>query len=101
MNVSSLLTLSCPGRAAGKTLAVANTVWLLLSTVFEYVGFYNKCWCKSCFANLGHQGWVVLFKTDLDFRRVAQGPWRDGIIMSTMVVVVLLLFFAMGTKWRK
>ena len=62
------------------------------------VGLYSNCWCKSCFANLGHSGWVVLFKTDHDFKRVAQGPWINSIVASTLVCLILWIGLAIGTK---
>jgi hypothetical protein len=77
-------------RALGKFLAVGNTLFLIVTSIFEYTGFYNNCWCKSCFANLGHRGWATIFKTDTDFRSVALGPWTGSMIGST---VFCLLFF--------
>lgn len=88
-------------RALGKTFAVANMLWLIISSIFEYVGVYNTCWCKSCVAGFGSRGWAVLFKTDEDFQRVAQGPWVGGICMSTIVCIILTIFFGVGARRSK
>jgi hypothetical protein len=85
-------------RALGKTVAFANMIWLIMSTIFEYIGFYNNCWCKSCFPNLHHNGWTTLFKTDDDFKRVAQGPWIEGIAFSTIAAVFGFTFFAIAGR---
>jgi hypothetical protein len=92
-----ICVLAVSTRVLGKTLAVANTVWLVLSSLFEYIGLYNNCWCKSSILSLHDKAWVVLFKTDTDFRTVAQGPWIGGIIMGTVICLSLWLFFRAGT----
>jgi hypothetical protein len=88
-------------RACGKALACANMLWLISSSIFEYIGLYNTCWCKSCFVSFGHKGWAVLFKSDQDFQSVAQGPWAGGIAMSTIVSAIFVVFFALGPKKSK
>jgi hypothetical protein len=86
---------------SGETLAFGNMLWLITSSMFEYVGVYNNCRCKSCFANFGDRGWAVLFKTDQDFQRVAQGPWVGGICMSTIVCIILSVLFWAGASRSK
>jgi hypothetical protein len=91
---SILCVLAVSFRFLGKFLAISNTLWLILSSLFEYIGVYNTCWCKSCALSLGYRGWAVLFKTDSDFKQVARGPWVGGIIMSTALCIILWLFFS-------
>jgi hypothetical protein len=91
-----LCLLAVTSRFCGKALAVGNTIWLILSSLFEYIGLYSNCMCKSCLFGLGSKAWVVLFKSDDDFHQVAVSVWVGGIIMSTLCcVIVAMLFKAM------
>jgi hypothetical protein len=85
-------------RALGKCFAVSNTFFLILTSIFEYTGYYNNCWCKSCVANLGHYGWATIFKTDSDYRNVALGPWLGSIIGSTAFCFLFLFAFWVALK---
>jgi hypothetical protein len=88
-------------RFLGKTLAVGNTIWLLLSSLFEYIGLYSNCLCKSCVFGLGSKAWVVLFKTDPDFKQVASSAWVSGVIMSTLGAILIGLFFKAGSLYER
>jgi hypothetical protein len=98
---SLLCILAVSTRFLGKFLAVSNTIWLILSSLFEYIGVYNTCWCKSCVVSLGDRAWAVLFKTDSDFKQVARTSWVDGIIMSTALCIILWLFFSAATRYGR
>jgi hypothetical protein len=87
-----LCFLAISTRVMGKTLAIINTFWLLISSLLEYIGVYSNCWCKSSIITLGDKAWVVLFKTDKDFRAVARGPWIGGIVMGTLICLALTLW---------
>jgi len=34
-------------RLLGKMIAIANTLWLIASSLMEFVGAYNNCWCMG------------------------------------------------------
>ncbi|KAK4233958.1 hypothetical protein C8A03DRAFT_19064 [Achaetomium macrosporum] len=80
-------------RVMGKFLAVANSVVLILIGVFEFVGLFDNCWCKACHLQFGDSGWAVLFRSDADYRKIAQGAWVGGIVMATMVSIILCCIF--------
>ncbi|AEO68703.1 uncharacterized protein THITE_2053488, partial [Thermothielavioides terrestris NRRL 8126] len=89
-------------RLVGKFIAVANAVILVLIGVFEFVGLFDNCWCKACYLQYGDSGYAVLFRSDADYRKLAQGAWVGGIIMATVVSIMLccLFYFPSRSKLR-
>lgn len=51
-----------------KGLAEYKTVWLVLSTLFEYIGLYNNRCPNDVALSFGNASWVVLFRAMHDFR---------------------------------
>jgi len=85
-------------RLLGKVLAVANSVVLVLIALFEFLGMFDNCWCKSCFPNYGDGGYAVIVRSDEDFRKVAQGAWVGGICMATAVCIILAIIFKFSAR---
>lgn len=78
-------------RVAGKLLAIVNAVWLLLSTFFELVGFYESCTCNGMPWWLKEKAWVLLFKTDVDLQMQARGAWMGGIALAITLPIIMLI----------
>ncbi|KAI0540835.1 hypothetical protein GGR58DRAFT_459136 [Xylaria digitata] len=72
-------------RILGRTLAVVNTIWIILSTLWELVGFYNNCWCDSTYLSKGTGGWVLLFVETREMAHAAAAPWAGGVFLSVFV----------------
>lgn len=72
-------------RLFGRALAIVNTIWIILSSLWELVGFYDSCWCEGTVLSKGGAAWVVLFRTAEELRERAEGPWAGGIAMSCVV----------------
>lgn len=85
-------------RTLGKFLAACNAFWLLTSSIFEYIGFYETCWCSGDAISRGNNGWVVLFKNANDLANEAQKYWVGGVILSFAVCFLSLLFFYFGCR---
>ena len=49
-------------RYIGKSLAFINTNVLVLSSILEFIGLFDNCWCQGNAFGMGNNGWVVLFK---------------------------------------
>lgn len=75
-------------RYAGKTLAVANTFFLIAISLFEFTGGFDNCWCKSDALSLGQTGWIVLFKLAPDLKQAASVPWGTGIALSVFICML-------------
>lgn len=85
-------------RNLGKLLAACNALWLLTSSIFEYIGFYETCWCNGDAASQGSRGWVVLFKDANDLSSAASQYWIGGVILSLAVCLLAFLFFYFGCR---
>ncbi|KAI0907045.1 hypothetical protein F4823DRAFT_630677 [Ustulina deusta] len=72
-------------RILGRTLAVVNTLWIILSTLWELVGFYNNCWCDSTYLSKGAGGWVLLFVEASEMADRAESPWAGSVFLSISV----------------
>ena len=84
-------------RITGKTVAVVNTIWLILSSLLEFVGAYDNCWCNSNYFGMRDQGWAVLFKGTEDLTAAARLPWGGGLAMTLIVCSVVSLVFFFGS----
>ncbi|KAH8649125.1 hypothetical protein BX600DRAFT_554690 [Xylariales sp. PMI_506] len=73
-------------RVLGRVLVIINTVWLILISLWELIGFFNNCWCDSVTLTRGSGGFVILFKGAQEMARAASAPWAGGIFLSVFVV---------------
>lgn len=98
---SALCGAAVTTRCLGKLIAVCNALWLIVSSLFEYIGAYDNCWCKADVLGLRDKGWVVLFKDTGDLADAARTPWAGGVAISIIVCSMTYLFFWLGsTKAR-
>ncbi|KAK5129946.1 hypothetical protein LTR08_002707 [Meristemomyces frigidus] len=81
-------------RYIGKAIAIVNTIWLILSSLLEYVGAYSNCYCKSDYLGLRKKGWVVLFKSAEDLALAAKPIWGGGLAMALGVCIISYAVFA-------
>lgn len=72
-------------RILGRLLAVSNAVWIILSTLWELVGFYDGCWCDSTALSKGVGGWVLLFIKPSEAAKIASAPWAGSVVLSVAV----------------
>jgi hypothetical protein len=91
---SILCGLAVTTRLAGKTIAIGNSIWLLLTALLQYTGVYDRCYCRGNQTGLGlARGWLVLFKTENDLGNYATNPWAGGVAMSILVCFTSYLTF--------
>ncbi|KAJ7239838.1 hypothetical protein C8J57DRAFT_1245655 [Mycena rebaudengoi] len=53
-------------RRFGKILAYLNSLWIVMTVMFEFAGLYNTCWCNSNVFNLGSRAYTVFIITSDD-----------------------------------
>lgn len=72
-------------RLVGKSLAAANTLFLVATSAIQFTGLYDNCWCDACIPSLGRQaGWVILFASDAQISAASKGAWIGGVAMSLL-----------------
>lgn len=85
-------------RRLGKFVAGVNAVWLIVSSLLEFIGLYDNCWCSGVKLGLGNRGWIVLFKNEENLRNSALAPWIGGLAMTLIVCTVICICFNLGCR---
>jgi hypothetical protein len=85
-------------RYTGKGLAAANAAWLIVSTIFEYIGVYDNCWCNGVVLSHGMKSWVMLFRTKEEFRDAAKNAWAGGVTMTIIVCFCTVCVFVISIR---
>jgi len=93
-----LASLAVLTRIFGQLAAIGNAIWIILSSLWELVGFYDSCWCDGAEFSAGENTWVVLFKQGVDLRERAEGPWAGGVAMSVLVGFISWFGFVLLCK---
>ncbi|KAG8817993.1 hypothetical protein FRC19_010965 [Serendipita sp. 401] len=78
-------------RLLGKTLAMANSVWIVLHCFFEFTQFYNQCYCLT---NRGTTPW--LFLTDERIRDIGNTERYWGLFAGFTGVTCTIYILFMG-----
>ncbi|KAK6442916.1 hypothetical protein LTR95_000794 [Oleoguttula sp. CCFEE 5521] len=87
-------------RLFGKLLCFLNTWLLILTSLAEFMGGFDNCWCQGNYPGMGNNGWVVLFKNSSDLENSALAPWAGGLSMTVVVCSVTLAWFWLASKTR-
>ncbi|KAL8789469.1 MAG: hypothetical protein Q9195_006794 [Heterodermia aff. obscurata] len=96
-----LAALAVLTRLLGKLLASANAIFVIATSIIQFTGLFDNCWCDACIPSRGKAaGWVVLFASDDQLFRAAKGAWVGGVFMGIVVggVVSLWVFIARGDE---
>lgn len=85
-SLTALRVLAVLTRVSGRVLVVTNAAWLVLSSVWELVGFYNNCWCDGVFLGRGWNGWIIFFRDSSAMAAAAHKSWSGGVFLSSFVL---------------
>jgi len=83
-------------RYVGKLAAVINAFWLIISSLLEFIGVYDNCFCMGDAIGLGDKGWVLLFKNGPSLVGEARGPWIGGLTLTLVVCAAVYTCFVLG-----
>ncbi|KAI4524037.1 hypothetical protein K525DRAFT_282006 [Schizophyllum commune Loenen D] len=84
-------TLAVVFRRTGKILALCNTAWITCACMFQFSGFYSRCWCNSSVMSHHSNAYAVLELVEADYGRL-RGAWAGGVVLSTIYAVLFYLF---------
>jgi hypothetical protein len=61
---SVVATMAVTTRYMGTWLAYGNSLWIIVYCVFEFTGFFQRCWCDALSIVHGNNGWITFFTTE-------------------------------------
>ncbi|KAG1749682.1 uncharacterized protein EDB91DRAFT_1217491 [Suillus paluster] len=69
-------------RRMGKLLAVANSIWVVLTCILQYSGFYDTCFCNSSMISRGKAtAYVTIIETTAQ-AALAKAAWIGGLVLT-------------------
>lgn len=78
-------------RRIAKVLAAGNTIWIICGCIFQFSGFYNRCWCNSSVMSWGARAFSVLQTTESDVSYL-HSTWAGGVVLSAVSSIFFYLF---------
>lgn len=85
------LALSVCLRRMGKLLAIANSIWVILTCVLQYSDFYDTCFCNSSMISRGQAAYITIIETS--FQAVlAKAAWYGALSLSLGSAVAFVIF---------
>lgn len=84
-------------RTSGKSLAVFNSLLVLLSCCLDFVGVYSNCFCASNRLSLGAKAYMVFLSPEVA-QQVAMVKWglACGMVAAPFFVFIVALLFLKG-----
>ena len=90
---SYLLSVGSVGfRLLGKTLAIVNSFFIVLGCIFEFVGLYTSCFCKSCRLGLGERAYIAFLSSE-ELAKIARLYWYAGSGAAVFAVFIVCFYF--------
>jgi hypothetical protein len=83
--------LSIALRRLGKITASVNAVWILVSCMFQFSNFYDRCYCNSSVLGLGAQAFNVIILNHEDITGM-KGAWIGGAFLAASSAVIFVGF---------
>jgi hypothetical protein len=83
-------------RCVGKAVAMINAMWIIVSTLFEFIGVYSNCWCSGVQFWRGMDGYVTLFVTPVGLENEANAAWIGGTSLAIVACALSVFGFVLG-----
>ncbi|KAG7095066.1 hypothetical protein E1B28_005856 [Marasmius oreades] len=79
-------------RRVGKTLAFCNAIWIVMTCIFQFTGFFSRCFCNSSVIGRGAAkayDVIQFLAPDIVDMKMA---WVGGLVLATGSAVLFILF---------
>ena len=67
-------------------IAILNTLWILATSILQFTGSYNRCYCNSSVLGLGKSAYNVIFLTPGDAASMKHA-WIGGIALAAVTAL--------------
>lgn len=84
-------TLSIVLRRLGKVLAAINAMWIVISCLFQFIHFFDRCYCNSSVLGLGAKAYNVMIMSTYDIEHTKDG-WIGGIVLAVGAAAMFMGF---------
>lgn len=83
-------------RRSGKLLATLNAVGIIVTCIFQFSNFFDRCFCNSSIFWLGSQrGYAVIDYSDPSILPGLKNAWLGGIVMALLSALDFIGFVNM------
>ncbi|KAG2123584.1 hypothetical protein DEU56DRAFT_917382 [Suillus clintonianus] len=82
-------------RRMGKLLAIANSIWVIMTCVFQYSYFYDTCYCDSSMISRGRAaGYVTMMETTAQVAET-KSAWIGGLVLACTSAAAFVIFVSL------
>lgn len=82
-------------RLVGKGLAILNSIWIIMHCLFEFTGFYNRCFCLT---NRGTSPWLWLDDATIRSLNNTQETWFGLAVLTGVMCMGYIAFMGLWTR---
>ncbi|PVF92989.1 hypothetical protein CPB86DRAFT_829638 [Serendipita vermifera] len=93
----ALGTLAVALRLLGKTLAILNSAWIIMHSMFEFTRFYNRCYCQT---NRMTGAWIFLDDAQIRNLDNVRERWLGLALLTGTVCAGYISFIGFWTLRR-
>jgi hypothetical protein len=83
--------LSIGFRRIGKLLAVWNSIWIVVSCMFQFTNYLNRCYCNSSVIMWKERAYHVLELTPYDIGGM-RSAWIGGVFLGVGTALIFVIF---------
>lgn len=77
-------------RRMGKFIATINAIWLVLTSMFQFSNFFDRCWCNSSVLGLQGAAYTVIDFSHFDLTGM-RAAWIYGVVLAAATAFIFIL----------
>ncbi|KAG2123593.1 hypothetical protein DEU56DRAFT_47123 [Suillus clintonianus] len=82
-------------RWMGKLLAIANSIWVIVTCIFQYSYFYDTCYCNSSMIIRGKTaGYMTIMETTAQVAQT-KSAWIGGLVLACASAAAFVVFVSL------
>jgi hypothetical protein len=78
-------------RRLGKVVASFNAMWIVVTCLFQFSNFFDRCYCNSSVFGWGEKAFFVISLTHEDVAGM-KGAWIGGAFLAAGSVIICVIF---------
>ena len=78
-------------RRTGKVLALGNTIWIIVTCVFQFSNFFSRCYCTSSVLGWGARAFGAI-EFDHDDIVGIKAACIGGVVLATGTAMIFVAF---------